>query len=156
MDSSTCEEMYVQLRAGLVSRAWMILGNREAAEDSVQNCFCKLLAYDLREIDNPAAYLQSMVAHACFREIRYRRRTSPVADIPDSITSDPEYSDTISLLRELTARRRMALVLRYCYDYSVEDIAGIMSCRPSTVSSLLRRAIHQLRESPHARAIAFS
>ncbi len=155
MEVSICEELYARQRPKLVSRAWMILGSREVAEDVVQGCFVQLLGYDLAEIENPSAYLQTMVAHGCFREIKRRNRMRPVAEIPESVSNDPEHSETASLLRELSARRRMALVLRYCDGYSVSEIAHIMQCSPSTVSSLLHRAINQLRRSPRVRAIVF-
>lgn len=156
MEAEAYEELYVQLRPSLLSRAWLMLGSRAAAEDVVHECFSQFLQSNTGHVERPSAYLHSMVVNGCLREIRRRRRVQPLRELPEAICRDPEHSEIVELLSELSSRRRAVLVLRYCYGYSVEDIAGLMNCAPSTVSSLIHRAINQLRKSSNARAIAFA
>jgi len=49
-------------------------------------------------------------------------------------------------LRTLTARRRIALVLRFFADMSEAEIAVAMGCRVGTVKSLVSRGLADLRE----------
>ncbi|MGZ4740484.1 MAG: sigma factor-like helix-turn-helix DNA-binding protein [Ilumatobacteraceae bacterium] len=43
-------------------------------------------------------------------------------------------------------RQRSAIVLRYLCDLPEEEIAANLNCRPSTVRSLVRRGLAELRE----------
>ena len=139
------EELYLAEQRGLVAAAWMILGSREAAEDAVQHGFAAVSDRDLSTIDNVPAYLRAVVINECRREQRRRGRVDLRASLPEVGLTD-DLSDLSSVLDRLPARRRMAVVLRYWCDLPVNDIAELMACRPSTVSSLLHRSHRTLRE----------
>lgn len=129
----------------LTAAAWMILGSREAAEDAVQHGFAAIGDRNLSEIDNPAAYLRTIVVNHCRRELRHRRRWELRDTIPEQGRTD-EMNELAFVLDRLSPRRRTAVVLRYWCDLPVNEIARIMDCRPSTVSSLLHRSHASLRE----------
>lgn len=139
------EELYLAEQRGLVAAAWMILGSREAAEDAVQHGFAALGDRDLSTIDNVPAYLRTVVINECRREQRRRGRVDLRASLPEVGLTD-DMSDLASVLDRLPERRRVAVVLRYWCDLPVNDIAELMGCRPSTVSSLLHRSHRTLRE----------
>lgn len=129
----------------LVRLAWMLLGSRELAEDAVQDCFARFLSRRGPSPEHPAAYLRTMVVNACRDEIRRRRR--PYRAVPDPLP--PDVSDQTALweaLAALTPRRRTAVVLRYYLDMSLADVAATMRCRVGTASSLLHRAMGDLRK----------
>ena len=46
----------------------------------------------------------------------------------------------------LPIRQRSAIVLRYLCDLPEEEIAAILKCRRSTVRTLVRRGLAELRE----------
>lgn len=123
----------------------MLLGSREAAEDAVQHGFAAIGGRDLSAIDNPVAYLRTVVMNHCRRELRRRRRLDLREAIPEFGCTD-EMNDLAAVLDRLTPRRRVAVVLRYWCDLPVNEIAQIMDCRPSTVSSILHRSHASLRE----------
>lgn len=90
-----------------------------------------------------------------FLAIVYRLSCSPVPDWiplprawdrpgPDVIASamDPEL---LAAMRELPARQRAALWLRYCDDLSVGDVARIMGCSEPAAKQLLLRGRDALR-----------
>jgi RNA polymerase sigma factor (sigma-70 family) len=52
----------------------------------------------------------------------------------------------LDALGSLTARKRTVVVLRYYEDLEVNVIAELMGCAPSTVSSLLHRAMKDMKE----------
>jgi RNA polymerase sigma factor (sigma-70 family) len=50
----------------------------------------------------------------------------------------------------LPVRQRAAIVLRYYEDLPEAQIAETLGCRPSTVRSLIARALGTLRQIPEA------
>jgi RNA polymerase sigma factor (sigma-70 family) len=138
--------MYVGQRASLVAFAAMLLGSRSTAEDVVQESFTRLMGSPHLAIDNPSAYLRSVVVNACKRELRFASRSRPleVADLAPSL--DRAHHDLLDAVSRLSPRRRTAVLLRYYLDLPVTEVADLMECKPSTVSSLLHRAHRELKE----------
>jgi len=139
------DDLYVTSRARLVALAWMILGSREAAEDAVHEAFAALAGRDTSEVRDPAAYVRAAVVNECRRTMR-RRRSTPVAVADPGVHLDRSDLEMRQALARLTPRRRTAIVLRFYADMAVTDIAELLGCRPSTVSSLLHRGLADLRE----------
>ncbi len=137
--------LYCAEQRGLTAAAWMILGSQESAEDAVQHGFATIGGRDLSGIDNPAAYLRTVVMNHCRHELR-RRRCLELHDTVPEVGCTDEMNELATVLDRLSPRRRMAVVLRYWCDLPVNEIAQIMDCRPSTVSSLLHRSHASLRE----------
>jgi RNA polymerase sigma-70 factor (ECF subfamily) len=60
---------------------------------------------------------------------------------PDEVLAKKQQRDRVrALLDELSPSYRTAVVLRYWYDYSYEDIAEIMDTTVSAIKSRLHRA----------------
>lgn len=140
------EELYRDQQRSMRSLAWMLLGDRESAEDAVQDCFSRLELRSLAGIDNPVAYLRTCVVNQCRSVMRTRARFDRHAEPPPALHHDPTTVEFHDALSNLTTRRRTAIVLRYWCDLPVTEIADLMGCRPSTVSSLLHRALDDLKE----------
>lgn len=140
------EDVYTAQHRRLHSLAWMIVGSKEAADDVVQECFTRFASLRSPEtIDKPAAYLKRMVINECQATIRHRTRVH-VTDRPsDRSHVDGSDLETLDALRSLSPRRRLAIVLRYFEDLPVAEIAVLMTCKPSTVSSLLHRGLADLK-----------
>jgi RNA polymerase sigma factor (sigma-70 family) len=129
----------------MLTTAWMLLGNRHAAEDAVQEAFVRLAARDTSEVREPEAYLRTVVVNECRTQMRRRRRAAddPVGEGVHLDRSDLEMREALA---RLSPRRRAVVVLRFYEDMKVDDIAAVLGCRPGTVSSLLHRALKDLRE----------
>ena len=77
------------------------------------------------------------------------------SNAPTAEQRDPDvvaYEAMRSLLLELPARQRAAIVLRYYEDLTEADIADILRCRPATVRSLVARGLERLRVNPEVTA----
>ena len=147
-------ELYVRHAGEAIRLAYMLTGDRQLAEDLVQDAFVKL-AGRLAHLRDPGAfdaYLRRTVvnlANSHFRrkkiERAYLGRTAaePRVDLdaPDIDRRDQLWQE----LQRLPARQRIAIVLRIYEDLPEQRVAEIMSCPPGTVRSLLSRGLAGLR-----------
>jgi RNA polymerase sigma-70 factor (ECF subfamily) len=137
-----------------------MLGEPALAEEASQEVFLKafrnLAAYDPRRPFR--TWLLSIAAHHAIDALR-RRRLSTVAldDLPPE-ASPPDHApgpeallverekaeEVDAMLRTLAPRDRAAMVLRYWYDLSYEDMAQMLETSVSGVKSRLHRARRQL------------
>lgn len=136
--------------------ATSLVRDRNAAEDIVQDCYCRLLAkqdtYDLRA-DGWKILLRA-VSNAC---ITFKARRRPLFSIfgprgeapemPDRSARDPggealdrELSDAIARgLARLPVQQRAALELR-SLGHSLNDVAEILEIKSSHAGVLIHRA----------------
>ena len=140
------EALYRAESKQMRSVAWMILGSRAAAEDVVQECFARLTLKDLSSIDRPGAYLRTCIVNECRTQLRIQARYAADAEAPELLHLDADVSGFYDTLKSLSARKRTVIVLRYWCDLPVNEIAELLDCRPGTVSSLLHRALKELKE----------
>jgi RNA polymerase sigma-70 factor (ECF subfamily) len=135
---------------------YRMLGDPLEAEDAAQETFWR--AYQALKRYDPqrsfATWLLSIAAHYCIDQQRRRKLPSVEIDalpediLPDGGAPDPERETTRSeqdrvlydLLRSLNPPDRAALVLRYWYDFSDEEIGQTLSLSVSAVKSRLHRA----------------
>jgi RNA polymerase sigma-70 factor (sigma-E family) len=140
----------------LVRLASVVLGDSGLAEQIVQDAFVKLAVRrgGLRRIDNPPAYLRSMVLNGCRSHLRHRRvgdrydarRTVALAvPTPEAqALAQAEQDRMVAALRRLPERQREALVLRYYLDLPEAEIAAAMRVSPGSVKTHLHRGLAAL------------
>jgi len=142
---------------GFVRFAYLITGNREAAEDAVQTALTTACAKWSRvgSMGDRDAYVRRMIvnAHVSWWR-RFSRRESPVDDVrrSTSVTDDPAHAVTHAdavwrLCGSLPARQRASVVLKFYEDLSYPEIAALLECPEATVRSHIRRALATLRQT---------
>ena len=127
----------------IVRTAYLMLGDREAAEDVAQEAFARLYARwgRISRYDRPGAWVRRVAIRLAARAIR-RRRLVPTLDPPRAPAgADP---DLHRALLALPHGQRTAVVLHYLEDRSIEDVAALMGCSPSTAKVHLHRARKRL------------
>jgi RNA polymerase sigma factor (sigma-70 family) len=134
--------LYAARYVPMVRLAALLVDRIELAEEIVQDSFA-VVYQRWAEIDSPAGYLRTTVVNRCHDALRRRRldrrpppRLEVVVDEPD------ELADSIAALPR---DQRMAVVLRFYEDMTVDEIAQALHARPGTVKSWLSRAMAQLR-----------
>jgi RNA polymerase sigma-70 factor (ECF subfamily) len=144
--------------------AYRMLGNRGEAEEAAQEAFIraftKLDSYDPQR--KFSTWMLSITSNYCIDLLRKRRALllsldhplpphpalmSDRADGPEAQAVDSEREAMVQgLLQELQEDYRQAVVLRYWYDLSYEEIAEVMDTSVSAIKSRLFRARRQLAD----------
>lgn len=148
--------------------AYRMLGNSGEAEEAAQEAFIR--AYTRLDSYDPAhkfsTWLLSITSNFCIDQIRKRRAVLLSIDEPlpphPALHSDHNLGPEAQYLaqeREQMVKRmlsglapeyREAVVLRYWYDMSYEEIAVVQDTTVSAVKSRLFRARRQLVEATEA------
>jgi len=134
----------------------MLGSDSQEAEDAAQETFWR--AYQAIKRYDPSrsfvTWLLSIAAHYCIDQQRKRRlpiteldeileETAPDVNIPnpERTMSQSEHQQAIqSLLQTLAPQDRAAVVLRYWYEFSEEEISRALNLSTSAVKSRLHRA----------------
>ena len=132
--------------------ALALTGDENGAADVVQDAFIRIFSKERQLRDEQAfkSYLRRTVVRTATSrwraESRWRRRTERAADeagfISPAFDVDPEL---VAAVRALPGRQQAVVVMRFWLDWSEQDIADALRCRPGTVKSLSSRALDSLR-----------
>jgi RNA polymerase sigma-70 factor (ECF subfamily) len=137
-----------------------MLGEAGEAEEAAQETFLRayrsLSRHDPQRPFRP--WLLSIASHHCIDRLRRRRlrlislEDLPAEEVPAAPNPGPEMAAVERerqgrvqrMLAELAPKERAAVVLRYWYDLSYEEIGLALSLSESAVKSRLHRARRQL------------
>jgi RNA polymerase sigma-70 factor (sigma-E family) len=150
--SEAVTALYQAHAVGLIRLGVIMLGDRHAAEDVVQDAFCGLYRRWHRLADQGSAlcYVRSSVLNGCRSALRRSRRlprllTEPaVASAETDALIGEDHRAVLAALRKLPLRQREALVLRYFAELPESEIARTMGISAGTVKSTTSRAIAAL------------
>lgn len=141
----------------LYKALYFVTGNRQDAEELMQDAFLKLWErWDrIHLIDDPTAYLFRVALNG-FRMRRRRtamaiRKVVPVPETRDAFLDAEMRADVRQLLMGITPRQRAALLLVDLLGYPSEQAARILRVRPSTVRALATKGRRVLRATEGAR-----
>lgn len=137
-------DCYTRDRLQLVRIAYLITGDRQIAEEIVQEAFVATSgAWD--RVRDPKPYVRAAVVNGGRSWLRRRKlERSHVHDRPAASLSLPdELSD---VLGRLNPRQRAAIVLRYYEGLPDAEIARVLGCRVATVRTVIHRALSALRK----------
>ena len=139
---------------GALRVAYLMTGDRQLAEDLVQDAFVRMFGRwrDLRDPGAFDAYLKRTVvnlARSGFRRKRLERehleRERSSFEISKETSGIEERDRLLSALAKLPDRQRAAVVLRHLEDLSEQQTAHVLDCSVSAVKSATSRGIAKLR-----------
>jgi len=151
-------ELYQAHGVGLIKLAVIMLGDRTAAEDVVQDAFFGLYRnWDrLSDPGKALAYVRASVLNGCRAALRQRirrdrRDRAAAPDAPAAFESaesvvllGEEHREVLAAVRSLPDRQREALVLRFYLGVSEDETARAMGISRGTVKSSTSRALAAL------------
>jgi RNA polymerase sigma-70 factor (ECF subfamily) len=140
------DELYAANYADLTVQLYAYFGDRQEAQDVVQEAFCRALARwrAVSRYDDPVAWVRRVAwnlavsrwrrTRTAVNFVRRQPRTEAQLDGPT-----PERVALVAALATLPPTQRRAVVLHYLADLSVADIADREGVPAGTVKSWLHR-----------------
>ncbi|GBR15207.1 sigma-70 family RNA polymerase sigma factor [Gluconobacter frateurii] len=149
----TFHDQVIAILPKLRIQALSLTRNRAAAEDLVQDAVCNALAAQNSFIPgtNFSAWMHRILRNRFISDLRKRRETTDIDDVPASTFASPAtHEDSLALkdlslaLSRLPADQREALVMVVIQGMSYEDLAAATDCAVGTAKSRVFRARRQL------------
>lgn len=154
--------LFEQHRPRLRAVAYRLLGSLSEADDAVQEAWLRVSRSTADEVENPAAWLTTVVSRVCLNMLRSRdrRREEPLTPhLPDPVVvgvpeADPEHTallaDSVGLamlvvLDALPPAERLAFVLHDLFSVPFDEIAAVVGRTPAAARQLASRARRRVR-----------
>ena len=149
-DAQAFTELVRRHQAAAWSIAYRYSGNREDAEDLVQDAFLRLLNAAPRYRPTAAfrTYFSCIVSRLCLDYVR-KKRPAPCADLPEVEDPSPppdvllvEFERAAAVRRailQLPPQQRLAVILRYYENYGYREIAESLEVTEKAAERLLAR-----------------
>jgi RNA polymerase sigma-70 factor (ECF subfamily) len=160
MDIATFQQLVDEHTQAVFRLAYLMLGNREDADDITQEAFFK--AYrNLHRFDESREFrpwVMSIAANLCRNHRRSVSRYSKALwhfagekighqeSIEQEITQQADVEQLLEAIRQLRPVEQEIIYLRYFLEFDVATTADILDIRPGTVKSRLHRALKQLEQ----------
>lgn len=161
-------ELVYSFTDAVYNLCYRMLGDSAEAEDATQEAFIRAF-YNLKTYDPARSFKTWLLSIASNHSIdRIRKRRVHLQSLDDtledgaslSLRSDEPLPEEVALRNEnsatiqhmldgLAPEYRVAVVLRYWYDYSYQEIAEALNTTESAIKSRLFRARQMLAESYH-------
>lgn len=149
----TFHDQIVGILPKLRVQALALTRNRSAAEDLVQDAVCNALSAQDSFIPgtNFAAWMHRILRNRFISNLRKRRDTTDIDDVPASaFASEAPHEDRLALkelasaMARLPSDQREALVMVVVHGMSYEMLASTTGCAVGTAKSRVFRARRQL------------
>jgi RNA polymerase sigma-70 factor (ECF subfamily) len=161
MDPKT--ELFEQYRSELINIAYGMLGNLSDAQDIVQDAYLRWDNIDLEKVDNPGAYLKTIVSRLCidhFRSAKKQREKYYGPWLPEPITSSNNLSpDTnielhedltialLHLLESLSSEQRAIYLLHDIFGYKFSEVAELLNKTSAACRKAAQPARNHIRKN---------
>jgi RNA polymerase sigma-70 factor (sigma-E family) len=136
----------------LINFAANLTSNPDSAQDLLQESLIRLYPkWRLIKVENRLAYLKQILVRqniSTWRRRRWRENENLEEDLEASYVFDEDSLDTEllrTILNDLPSLQRTAIVLRYMYDFPLNETAKIMKLPVNTVKSHCARGLKTLR-----------
>ena len=155
-------EEFEEYRPLLFSVAYRMLGSASDAEDVIQDTWVRSSDAQPRDLRSTKAWLTTVVTRLCLDRLKSARaaRERYVGPwLPEPVLTSPEVrpdamlqrdeSVTLAflvLLETLTPEERAVFLLKEIFDYTHDEIAGILDLSPANARQILHRARARIAE----------
>ena len=159
------EAVFAEERPRLVGLAYRITGSRIDAEDLVQEAWLRAQRTEWTDIDNPAAWLTTVVSRLALDELKSARRRretyvgpwlpEPVRTAAPAATEEAvELAESLTLgflrmLETLDPVERVVFLLADVFQTPFGEIAKVVDRSPSACRQVASRARRRVREGRH-------
>ncbi len=152
----------VSYQSLLFPYAYNILGDAMQAEDIIQDVLIKYTTTNQNHVQNEKAYLiRSVINNSISYKqlLRVKNETYPGRWLPEPIITESSVYNQVDrkqileytllvLLEKLNPTERAVFILKESFNYSHEEISGILSITTVHSRQLLKRAKTKLQDAP--------
>ncbi|QIX25851.1 sigma-70 family RNA polymerase sigma factor [Nocardioides sp. JQ2195] len=146
MDQQEFDDFYTASFARITGQVYAMIGNRDEAQECVQEAFVKAWAHrrKLERADHPEAWVR-VTAHRLavsrWRRTRLAGRALDRSVAAPSVTQpvDEKYVALVAALKQLPEAQRRALVLHHMCDLPVAAVAVEVGAPEGTIKARLSR-----------------
>jgi RNA polymerase sigma-70 factor (ECF subfamily) len=127
----------------VVRTAYLILHDRQGAEDVAQQAFAQLLVHwrKVSTYERPEAWVRRVAIRLAARAVRRDRRRGILhQQVDPPVPASSLDVDLVRALKALPPKQRAAVALFYFEDRPVQEIADILNCTESTAKAHLFKA----------------
>jgi RNA polymerase sigma-70 factor (ECF subfamily) len=160
MKSSEFKLLVIPFSSRLYRLAFSLLGNREEAEDAVQEVYLKLwkMRSDLKNYKSIEALCVRVTRNQCLDYLRRRQKTrevqedhknekGQVVDTPSEVMEKKERSEIINkLINQLPEPQRSLVFFRHVEGKEYHEIEELMDMNENAIRVSISRARKRLRE----------
>lgn len=160
MTADEFKRIFLPCHHQLYRVALRLTGNREDAEDIVQETFMKIWngRERLGQLDNPGAFCMATLKNVFVDSVRRNRRESESGTSSDEVTvaSDIDIGQQIesrdavgkvmNLINRLPVNQRNVMKMRDIANLSYEEIEAATGLSPGNIRTLLSRARKKIKE----------
>lgn len=133
----------------VVRTVYLILHDRQRAEDTTQDAFVQLYARwnKVSRYERPDAWVRRIAIRMAIRHIKRERMRALLERESRAPSISPTVDvDLLRAMRELPVTQRVAVVLFYFEDRPIAEIEHILGTSEGAVKMALQRARHRLGE----------
>lgn len=141
----TLDDLYTASYRKLVAQLYAVTGNRQEAEDVVQEAFMRAMSRwdQVKTYDSPEAWLRTVALNLA--RSRFRRTVRGAAALvrhgvphaePDL---SPDHVTLMAAMKTLPEAQREALVLHHFVGMSVDEVATTLGTPSGTIKARLSR-----------------
>jgi RNA polymerase sigma-70 factor (ECF subfamily) len=155
-EKPTLRQVFETEESPLLRFAYGLVGQRETAEDLVQDAFIKLHAH-WDDVANPRAWLFKSIRNLALNHIRDHKRETPFEDSDDFQSHSPEPDQSLGrfeaigtlqlLVSELDAEDRQLITLKYHENLKYDQISQHTGLSVGNVGYKLHHALKNLADS---------
>lgn len=150
MKDNPSDSVFCEVQPRLLRLAYRMLGSVADAEDIVQEAYLRWLTTDQAAVDQPAAFLRTVVTRLCLNELKSarRRRVTYVGPwLPEPLVDaeQPDVIDDITMplmlaLERLSPLERAAFLLHDVFGMGFADVARVIGRESGACRKLASRA----------------
>ena len=163
---STADDVFLAERPRLIGLAYRLLGSLTDAEDVVQEAWVRWSRVDATTIENPAAWLTTVVSRVGIDRLRARQRDradyvgpwlpEPLVSFEDTPAAAAELSDSLTtaflvMLERLSPHERLVLLLADVFQQPFATVAEVIGKSEEATRQIAVRARRKVRTSDDAR-----
>ncbi len=144
--------IYIEMQDRVYRLAAGLTGNRDEAEDVVQDLYEKLWRRrtTVEGMDNPAGYILTSARNLCLDRLRGRRSRAELSPTIAARGAEPDQGDIADIVATLVAalpeRQRTVITLRDVECLEMDEIAAITGMRQTAARMALSRARMTVKE----------